>query len=134
MLLRLTPAFGGDGTAHGIIALNDTGSSVLTVFNTDLLRLGGVQGYGGWRNPVRVCDANGAITVFPTIAVQVRLVRDDNSPWGNWIDENAIFKQLAPGVPRLSGYGIRRHLYFGTAPAHHRLAVATTKGGMQSLL
>ena len=79
MLLRLTPALGGDGTVHGIIAMNDTGSGILTVFNTDLPRLGNVQGYGGWRNPVHVRDATDTITVFPTIAVQVRPVRDDNS-------------------------------------------------------
>jgi len=100
----------------------------------DLPRLGNVQGYRDWRNPVRVLDANGTATVFRRIAVQVRPVRDDNSPLGNWIDENAIFKQLAPNVPRLSGYQIRRHLYFGAAPDYRHLAVATTKGGMHSLL
>jgi hypothetical protein len=39
MLLRLTPGHGGDGTVYGIIAINDTGSDMLTLFNTDLAEL-----------------------------------------------------------------------------------------------
>ena len=86
MLLRLTPALGGDGTVFGITAMNDTGSTVLTVFDTDLPRLGNVHGYRGWRNRIHVRDATGRLTVFRRIAVQVRLVKSDNSPIGNWID------------------------------------------------
>jgi hypothetical protein len=87
MLLRLTPAYGGDGTVHGIIAMNDTGSDILTLFNADLALLGNINGYIGWRMPVSVMDATGTITIFPTISVQVQLVRDDDTPWGNWIDD-----------------------------------------------
>src|SRR5436305_9657036 len=120
MLLRMTPVLGGDGTVHGIIAMNDTGSNALTLlFNTDLALLGNMHGYGGWQLPTSVIDANGTITIFATILVQVRLVRDDNTPWGDWIDEEAIVKQSGPGVPRLSGVGIRHHLYIGTAPGNH---------------
>jgi hypothetical protein len=42
MLLRLIPAHGGDGTIYGIIAINDTGSDMLTLFTTDLLQLGNI--------------------------------------------------------------------------------------------
>jgi len=58
MLLRLTPAYGGDGTVHGIIAMNDTGSDVLTLFNTDLALLGNIHGYMGWRLPAFVGDCS----------------------------------------------------------------------------
>ena len=133
MLLRLTPLFGGNGTTHGIIAMNDTGSDVLTLFNADLLQLGNTQGYAGWHAPQGIRDANGTITVFPTILVQVRLVRDNNTPWGNWIDELAIVKQSGPGIPRLSGVGIRKVLYIGTRPGNHLLAVSATKYGLISL-
>lgn len=47
MLLRLTPALRGDETVHGIITMNDTGSDVLSVFNTDLPLLGNINGYNG---------------------------------------------------------------------------------------
>jgi hypothetical protein len=66
---------------HGIIVLNDTGSDLLTLFTTDLPRLGNIQGYTGWHAPMGVTDANGTLIVFPTIHVQVQLVRDDNTPW-----------------------------------------------------
>ena len=56
-------------------------------------------------------------------------MRDDNTPWDDWIDEIAIVKQSGPNVPRLSGVGIRRVLYFGTAPGNHLPAVSATKGG-----
>ena len=46
MLLRLIPELGGDGTVCGIIAMNDTGSDVLSLFTTDLPYLrGNIQGY-----------------------------------------------------------------------------------------
>jgi len=59
MLLRLIPGFGGDGTVHGIIVLNDTGSDILTLDTTDLQQLGNIQGYLGWYAPTIVIDANG---------------------------------------------------------------------------
>ena len=134
MLLRLTPGRGGDGTVHGIIAMNDTGSDMMTLFTTDLQLLGNIQGYAGWLLPTGVIDANGLTTSFPTIHVQVQLVRDDNTPWGDWIDELAIVRPPGPNLSRLSGAGIRDVLYFGTAPGNHVLAVSATKGGLTSLL
>jgi len=136
-LLRLSPDLGGDGTTIGIAVLNDTGSDYLTVFETDLPLLGNMEMYSGQRNPVTTRDANGVLTPRQRrqrMAVQVRLVRGDDSPWGDWIDEDAVVKRPLPGVPRLSGYQIRRNLFFGTSPTHHHVAVATTKGGMSSLL
>jgi hypothetical protein len=132
MLLRLTPALGGDGTTIGIIVMNDTGSDILTLFTTDLLALGNTQAYRGWPGSMGVMDATGMITFFPRILVQVQLVRDDNTPWSNWIDEDAIVKQH--GAPRLSGVGIRHVLYIGTAPGNDLLAISATKGGLTSLL
>jgi hypothetical protein len=132
MLLRLTPALGGNGTTIGIIAMNDTGSDILTLFNTDLLALGNTQGYHGWLGRTGIMDATGTITFFPRILVQVQLVRDDDTPWSDWIDEDAIVKQH--GAPRLSGVGIRHVLYIGTAPGNDLLAISATKGGLTSLL
>jgi len=45
MLLKLTPALGGDGTVCGIITMNDTGSDFLMLVATDLPLLGNIQGY-----------------------------------------------------------------------------------------
>jgi hypothetical protein len=40
MLLGLNPTCGGDRTAHRIIAIDNTGSNILTLFTTDLQQLG----------------------------------------------------------------------------------------------
>jgi len=59
MLLRLTPELGGDGTTYAITAMNDTGSDLLTLVDTDLLRLGSTLGYTGWLGSTGVKDASG---------------------------------------------------------------------------
>ena len=94
MLVRLTPSYGGDGTVHGIIAMNE-----------DLALLGDMT----WLAIADCCHLCERYDHFLTIHVQVRLVRDDNTPWGNWIDEVALVKQPALNLLRLSGVGIRRH-------------------------
>jgi hypothetical protein len=71
MLLRLTPQRGGDGTTHGITVLNDTGSTILTVFDTDMGYLGDRQWYTGQLGDVAVRSANGMMNVYPRIHVQV---------------------------------------------------------------
>jgi hypothetical protein len=73
------------------------------------------------------------VNVYLKIYVQVRIVRDDNSPWSDWISEEAIVKPSGPGMPRLSGTRIRNALYFATTLGNNFLAVGTTKGGLTSL-
>jgi hypothetical protein len=114
--------------------MNDTGSNILSLFDADMPYLGNLQGYGGWLGLATISYANGAANIYPVILVQVQLVRGDNSAWSDWIEERAIVQPLRPGVSRLSGVGIRGVLYIGTAPGNHFLAVATTKGGLTSLL
>ena len=134
MLLRLMPHKGGDGTVHGIIAMNDTGSDILSLFHSDIPHLGNIQGYSGWDGLVSVSCANSAINNYPKIEVEVQLVRDDNTAWSDWFEEVAMVQPDSPGLLRLSGCGIRNVLYLGTSPGNHSLPVATTKGGLTSLL
>ena len=134
MFLRLMPHQGGDGTVHGIIAMNDTGSDILSLFHSDMQHLGNIQWYTGWQGVIGILCANGIINHYPKIEVEDQLVRDDNTPWSDWFREVAIVQPSRPGLSRLSGYGIRNALYLGTSPGNHSLAVATTKGGLASLL
>ena len=134
MLLRLMLHRGGDGTVHGIITMNDTGSDILSLFHSDLQHLGNIQGYTGWQGTIGILCANGIINNYPKIEVEVQLVRDNNTPWSDWFQEVAIVQPDSPGLSRLSGYGIRNALYLGTSPGNHSLAVAITKGGLTSLL
>ncbi len=128
------PHRGGDGTVHGIIAMNDTGSDILSLFYSDLQYLGNTQGYTGWRGVIPISYGNGAIQYYVRIKVEVQLVRDNNTPWSDWFEEVAIVKPDSQGLSRLSGYRMREVLYLGTGPGSHSLAVATTKGGLASLL
>jgi hypothetical protein len=114
--------------------MNDTGSSIMSLFDTDIQHLGNLQWYTGGVGLVEVRNANGTINDYPQIHVQVQLVRNDDSPRSNWINEWAIVTPSSPNVPRLSGIGIRQVLYLGTAPGNHLLAVAATKGGLTSLI
>ena len=134
MLLQLIPELGRDGTVCGIIAMNDTGSDALTLFTADFPHLVNSLAYLGWNLLAAIMDSNGGIAFFPTFLVQVQLVRDDDTPWSDWIDEYAIVRQPDPNVPRLTGTRMRRVLYFSTAPGNHLLAVSGTKGGLTSLL
>src|SRR4051794_15201614 len=119
MLLRLIPHLGGDGTVCGIIAMNDTGSEILTMFDVDLPFLGNTQGYAGWGMPIAISGAGGIVGFFPRLSVEVQLVGDDNLPWSDWISEEAIVRPVAPGIHRLSGYGIREAFYFATGSGNH---------------
>src|SRR5580700_6139265 len=101
------PHRGGDGTVHRIIAMNDTGSDILSLFHSDLQCLGDTQGYTGWRGVVQILCANGTISLYPKIKVEVQLVKYDNTPWTDWFQEVAIVQPDSPGLSRLSGYGIR---------------------------
>jgi hypothetical protein len=101
MLLRLMPNRGGDGTVHGIITMNDIGSDVLSLFYSNLQYLGNRQGYTGWRGVIPISYVNGAIQYYARIKVEVQLVRDDNIPWSDWIEELAIVKPDSPGLLRL---------------------------------
>lgn len=134
MELRLIPFKGGDGTVHGITVMNDTGSSILSLFDIDMHQLGDLSQYTGYAPPVEVVTASGASEFLPCLVAQVRLVRQDLTPWTVWINEKAVFRRIIPGMTRLSGATIRDRLYFGTAPGNHFVAVAETKHGLNALL
>jgi hypothetical protein len=68
------------------------------------------------KSMLTVRNASGTINQYRRLLVQFQLVREDDSPWSDWIDERALVKPVAPSVPRLSGNKIRDVLYLGTAP------------------
>ena len=134
MHVRLIPELGGDGSMHGVICMNDTGSDVMTLFDTDLGYLGNLDEYRGWNPPINVCFANGERARHQSLSVQVQMVRNDGTPWTGWMSEDVVLTSLTPGKTRLSGAGIRAHLYIATAPGNRTLSVSTTVGGLTSIL
>lgn len=116
MEVRLRPIFGGDGTRLGIFVLNDTGSSTLTILETDLGHLGNIDNYYGWCYDVYVTVGNGTFERLHSLWVEVRFVVSETVvPWGPWIVEQAVVRQVVPGIERLSGAGMRQ-LFFPAPP------------------
>lgn len=54
--------------------LNDTGSSTLAIFYTDLAQLGNTQMYYGWSPDNYVVNANGATDCLHSLWVEIRFV------------------------------------------------------------
>lgn len=117
MEVRLRSIFGGDGTRLGIFVLSDTGSSMLTLLETDLGQLGRIDDYYGWCHTVYVLVANGAVEHLRSLWVEVRFVITETLvPWGPWIVEQAVVRQVVPGIQRLSGAGLRQHFFSAPPP------------------
>ena len=128
------PNQGGDGTSKFISLMNDTGSDVMTVLDTDFLELGHLSGWSGGIGYGARTTADGSTSYQMTVQMRVQLVKNDGTPMGPWFKENAIIRPGHLDVTRLSGVGMRTMFYFGTGPTFESLSIAQTKGGMQSLL
>ncbi|KAF3898664.1 hypothetical protein GTR04_0045 [Trichophyton interdigitale] len=111
-----------------ITMLNDTGSSLLTVFDTDLVALGIPSTYGGYGPQIPISTAAGVLR--QNIAVEMQLLDSYGDPMSDWFFENSVVVPLAQGVTRLSGNGIRELFYFATAPGNTHLYVAKKKNGI----
>jgi hypothetical protein len=59
---------------------------------------------------------------------------ENGVPWGPWFVEPAVQRPHAFSMARLSGMNMRQQFFMGTSPHNPILSVATTKGGMASLL
>lgn len=135
MEIRLCPELGGDGTRHGINVLKDTGSDILTIFNTDFMSLGNSEQYTGLLGYVYIGGCDGHVELLLSLLVDIRLVRPGSLvPWGNWLREEAIIRRLTEGVTRLSGSLMRDCLFFGTRPGNNQVAVSLTKGGLNAII
>lgn len=135
MELRLFQDFGGDGTIHGIAALNDTGSTLLTLLDIDFAYLGDIGAYRAWGPFIDVENASGDIDLLLSLFIEVRLVDPTTLlPWSAWIQEVAIVRDVRPGMIRLSGSGIRDFLNFGTGPGNQFVSVSRSRNGMTTQL
>ena len=120
------PHRGGDGTELAITVLNDTGSTIMSIFTPDLFQLGNMQGYRGKTNLRTVISATGTRTTYPALLVQIRLANVDNTQMSGWINEQVVVKPPMEGVPRPSGGTIRQFMYLATTPGNTKLAVSST--------
>lgn len=134
-------AFGGDPSREIAVSIsNDTGSNTQTLYQDDLTALGfNASTYRGIEGDVSVQTANGTI-MRTQIWVEIKVLGNDHTTELTKLDPRA--RKLYPtkcwsrGCPavRLSGKGIRDHLYFATAPGNQQLFVAQKKSGIVSQL
>ena len=88
--MRLDPALGGDGTTILCALLNDTGSDLQTVFDTDLATLlGTTQVYNGYGTVTAITTASGVVH-RQTIAIHVKLVHANGEEFSEWIEEVGV--------------------------------------------
>ena len=71
--------------------LNDTGSSVQTVFDTDLASLGyNSQTYQGHTGQADIETANGTV-MRQLILIEVQLIKHDGTPASGWFEVDAFW-------------------------------------------
>ncbi|KAI4152914.1 MAG: hypothetical protein LQ340_002622 [Diploschistes diacapsis] len=132
--IRLALWAGGDGSTTNVTMMNDTGSDVMTLLDTDLMNLGNIDYYIGGRDLMSVSNASGIEELLWIHYLNVQLRTQDGEPIGRWFDEIAVLRRSYPGIVTLTGSGIRRVFWMGTSPIFDALAIAETRGGMTSLL
>jgi hypothetical protein len=115
--------------------MNDTGSSIQTLFSTDLAALGYNElTYRGHRGIADIETANGTIR-RRRIVTEMQIMKADGTTITPWFREFAVVLPPQPGIQcRLSGKAMRNHLYFATAPRNANLFVAQKKSGITTQL
>ena len=133
--MRLISELGGsNGKQITKLVLNDTGSSLQTVFIRDIKEMtNGISQYWGKGEDMTVRTANGLVS-RPTVLIEVRLLKCNGEVFSNWIREWGSITPDGDPYSRLSGRGIREQLFFATAPGNHWLYVSETKSGLMSQL
>jgi hypothetical protein len=133
--MRLHTRLGGDDNAViRMRLLNDTGSSLQTIFDTDLASIYyNPQTYQGNLGQLNVTTANGTVA-RQGIVVEMQLRKPNWEPASDWFVENGVIVPFAPNITRLSGSGLQSSLYFVTTPGNQFLYVARKKNGVVSQL
>ena len=121
MLLRLTPGFGGDGTVCGIIAMDDTGSDMLTLFTTDMLHLGNIQGYAGWLAPTGVRDASGQqiLIILAALFLTLPPFQMCNAAAVSNVEQFLVYQDGLARPSHFAVSGYKRHDGLGMENASH---------------
>ena len=96
--------------------LNDTGSTISSMFDTDVLALDPTHQYTGYGLPTELSLADGSTIDRPVIFLQ------------------AVIMPIGPGVMRLSGKYMRREFFFASPKGNMFTAVSTAKTALVNLL
>ena len=132
MRITIPVALGGNGTIRPVAVLNDTGSSVMTLFSYEAHQL-------GWQpalfpaQQIQIQSAYG-ISLQPCIRVLARVYDYNGSAITDWFGEWVVLRNYTGIEIRLSGANVRNHLYIGTAPRLPNVYMAQTKTHLARIL
>lgn len=135
--MRGIPGFGAIGGEIRRQIVNDTGSNMMSLFDSDLIAMGiqrvnsGPNPYLAWGIPMPILTANGIVN-RDSLTIQIQLQKQDTTAASEWIREGAVV--VPQQGNRLSGGEIRNNFYFATAPGNQHLFVAEKKNGIISQL
>lgn len=123
---------GGNGIIMQIRALNDTGSSIMTLFYHEALNL-------GWQPAIYpaeqvVINSADGVTVQESIYVMAQVCSYTGSLLTEWFLERVVLRHFTGTEIHLSGSEFRNQLYFGTAPKLSNLYVARNKTLLSRIL
>ncbi|CAG8216650.1 unnamed protein product [Penicillium salamii] len=167
--IRIPQRYGGDpDVTQEIWVCNDTGSSTLSIFNSDLTALGfdpkwwyansghrtkivvlvsaqshsrdvsieiccSCSSYIGHSSSHYCSSANGLVWLAH-VSIEMQVLTSASVPLTPWFEQLAVVKQWGPNEARLSGDGMRDHLFFATSPGNRNLYVSTRKAGLMRVL
>src|SRR5438045_5092900 len=112
MQIVLPPYFGGFGPSLLVRALNDTGSSIMTLFDNEAIAM-------GWRRDlyppqlVQISSVDG-VTFQESIYVLAQVCDYNGLPLTKWFIEWVVLRNFTGFETRLSGSEVRNQLYIGT--------------------
>jgi hypothetical protein len=129
--VRGDPRFGGNGTEISSALLNDTGSNLMNILQSDLTAMGiRPSSYRGYSPHVKITTANGTVR-RRTLQLQIQLRDQNGTAASDWFIEEAA---IVPRGDRLSGEEIRNRFYFATPPGNAILCIAEKKNGLLTAL
>lgn len=130
--MRILLPYGGHGYPVVVRALNDTGSSIMTLFYHEAINM-------GWQRDVfpatltQITSADGS-TLQESIWVFAQVCDYNGSPLTEWFTEEVVLRHYTGVEARLSGSNVRNQLYIGTAPRLQNLYMARTKTRLSRIL
>jgi hypothetical protein len=130
ILLRAKPLSGGNPIDIGI--MNDTGSNIMSLSQTDVNAMGITRNYPGWAGTAHITTVNGVI-IRQRIYILIQLRKLSGGIASDWFRERATVSTQQLDY-RLSGNNLRRRFYFTTAPGNRRLFISERKHGLIALL
>lgn len=132
MRVAIPPDFGGSGSTLIVGALNDTGSSIMTLFYHEAFNLGWQPVLTASRLvSVRTVDA---MSLQESIYILAQVCSYDGVPITDWFVELFVLRRFTGSEIRLSGSGVRDQLYISTVPRMQELYVARSKGQLSQIL